>query len=107
MPPPPPPGGQPMMGGYAANPPTDGQATIALILGIVGLCCSILGPVAFFLGQSSRNRIQGSGGTLGGYGQATAGWVLGIIDTIFLALGILYVIVVFVIGAANSGTSGG
>jgi hypothetical protein len=104
--PPPPPGGQPMMGGYAANPPTDGQATIALILGIVGLCCSILGPVALFLGRSSRSRIQASGGALGGYGQATAGWVLGIIDTIFLALGILYVIVVFVIQAGSGSSSG-
>jgi hypothetical protein len=99
------PAGQPMPGGYAASPPTDGQATIALILGIVGLCCGILGPVAFFLGQSSRSRIQNSGGTLGGYGQATAGWVLGIIDTVILAIEILLVIVGFITSASNP-TSG-
>jgi hypothetical protein len=95
-----------MGGGYAASPPTDGQATIALILGIVGLCCGILGPVAFFLGQSSRSRIQNSGGTLGGYGQATAGWVLGIIDTVLLAIGILLTIVSFIVNSAGGGTSG-
>ena len=91
-----------MAGGYAASPPTDGQATVALILGILGLCCSILGPVAFFIGQSSRNRIQASGGQLGGYGLATAGWVLGIIDTILLALGILGLIISLISSAAGS-----
>ena len=91
-----------MTGGYAAAPPTDGQATVALILGILGLCCTILGPVAFFIGQSSRNRIQASGGQLGGYGLATAGWVLGIVDTVLLALGILVVIISIISGAANT-----
>ena len=91
-----------MMGGYAASPPTDGQATVALILGILGLCCGILGPIAFFLGQSSRNRIQASGGQLGGYGLATAGWVLGIIDTVFLAL-IILLIIVSIITNSTSG----
>jgi hypothetical protein len=95
-----------MMGGYAASPPTEGQATIALILGIVGVCCWILGPVAFFLGQSSRSRIQNSGGTLGGYGQATAGWVLGIIDTVLFALAILFTVIDIIVNIARSSTGG-
>ena len=69
-----------MMGGYAAAAPNDSQATLALILGIVSvLCCALAGPFAFFIGNGSRNRIQASGGTLGGYGMATAGWIMGII----------------------------
>jgi Domain of unknown function (DUF4190) len=101
--PPPPPG---QMGGYAMAPPNDSQSTLALILGILSiLCCSILGPVAFFIGNSSRNRIQASGGTLGGYGLATAGWIMGIIGTVILALEILWV-VILVIGSIASSTSG-
>jgi hypothetical protein len=90
------------MGGYAASPPNDSQATLALILGILSIvCCAILGPVAFFIGNASRNRIQASGGTLGGYGLATAGWIMGIIGTVFLALEILYVIIAVITGVAN------
>ena len=89
MPPPPAPGG-----GYAAPvmaPPTDSQATVSLVLGIISvICCALVGPVAFFLGNSARGRIQASGGTVGGSGMATAGMILGIIGSVFLLLGILY-----------------
>jgi len=81
--------------------PTDSQATLSLILGIVGLLCCFLGPVAIFIGNASRRRIQASGGTLSGGGLATAGFVLGVIGTVFLVLGIIWVIAV-VIGAAGS-----
>ena len=96
-----------MMGGYAAAAPNDSQATLALILGIlsVTVCCSIVGPFAFFIGNGSRNRIQASGGTLGGYGMATAGWIMGIIGTVFLALEILYGIILVIAAIANSGSS--
>ncbi len=90
-------------GGYAPAmaPPTDSQATLALVLGILSVvCCQVLGPVALFIGNASRQRIQASGGTVGGGGLATAGFVLGIIGTVLLVLGIFYVIAV-VIGAAN------
>ena len=95
-----------MMGGYAAAAPNDSQATLALILGIVSvLCCALAGPFAFFIGNGSRNRIQASGGTLGGYGMATAGWIMGIIGTVILALEILWVIIA-VIGSIISSSSG-
>ena len=101
--PPPPPG---QMGGYAAAPPNDSQATLSLILGILSLvCCPILGPFAFFIGNGSRNRIQASGGMLGGYGLATAGWILGIIGTIYLAVSILGGIVWVLALIASSGGS--
>jgi len=86
-------------------PPNDSQATLALVLGILGIvCCGLLAPVAFFIGNASRNRIKASGGTLGGSGMATAGFVLGIIGMVELALGILYVIVL-IIAAASSHSS--
>jgi len=79
-------------------PPNDSQATLSLVLGIISvLCCPILGPVALFIGNSSRQRVQASGGTLGGGGLATAGLILGIIGTIFLVFGVISIIV----GVAN------
>ena len=88
-------------GGYAPAlaPPNDSQATLSLVLGIISvLCCPILGPVALFIGNASRQRIQASGGTLGGGGLATAGLVLGIIGTIFL----VFAIISGAIGIANA-----
>jgi len=92
-------------GGYAPAlaPPNDSQATLALILGIVGFfCCQILGPVALFIGNSSRQRIAASGGTLGGAGLATAGMILGIITTVFLVIGVIGVAVAVANGLANT-----
>ncbi len=67
---------------------------LSLILGILSVvCCAILGPVAFFIGNGSLGRIRASGGSLGGAGLAQAGRILGIIGTILLALGVLWVIV--------------
>ena len=89
-----------------ASAPNDSQATLSLVLGIIGLvCCGLLAPVALFIGNSSRRRIQASGGALGGYGLATAGFVLGIIGTVLLALGIL-VVIIRIIAAASTGSTG-
>ncbi len=76
--------------------PTDGQATAALVLGIlslVGVFCYgvpslIIGPIAIYLGLHSRNRIRASGGALGGHGLAMAGWICGVVGVV---LGALYV----------------
>ena len=79
-------------------PPNDGQATLALVLGIISVfCCPVLGPVALFIGNASRQRIQASGGTLGGGGLATAGFVLGIIGTIFL----VFFVITGIVAVAN------
>jgi hypothetical protein len=79
-------------------PPNDSQATLSLVLGIISVfCCAILGPVAIFIGNASRQRIAASGGTLGGGGLATAGLILGIIGTIVLVFGVITIVV----GVAN------
>ncbi len=96
-PPPPPPMQQP---GYGYTPDHP-RATIALVLGIVSLVlCSVLGPVAWVVGGRAVREIDASGGRLGGRGQAKAGQVLGIIATVLLVLGILFLIVVAVIGVS-------
>lgn len=75
---------------------------MALVLGILSvICCPLVGPVAFFIGNAARARIQMAGATVGGGGMATAGMILGIFGTIFLVLVILYGIAVAV-GVANA-----
>jgi hypothetical protein len=77
---------------------------VSLILGIIGvLCCAFLGPVALFLGNASRQRIQASGGTLGGGGMATAGFILGIIGSVELVIGVLITVASIINGATHSG----
>jgi hypothetical protein len=79
------------------------------VLGLLSLTCclSILGPVAYFIGNSSLNRIRASGGTLGGESLAKAGRILGIIGTIFLVLFVIVVILrVFTTMTTSVSTSG-
>jgi hypothetical protein len=92
----------------AAGAPTDQMAIWSLVLaglGLLGLClCGIggliLGPIAFFLGGSSLNRIRASNGTLGGETLASIGRWGG------LAVGVLgLLILVFYIVAVASGLS--
>lgn len=83
-PPPPYPGYQPM--GYY-QPPAHPQATTAMILGIVGLVfCGIASPFALWIGRKSMKEIDASGGRWSGRGQAQAGFVMGLIGSLFLAL---------------------
>lgn len=107
-PPPPPPGdgpggygAPPPGGGYGAPPPPGGYAPSgtntksvwALVLGIVGLlCCAFFtGVPAIILGRSAQREIDTSGGIQGGRGMATAGFVLGIIASVW---GVVWIILV-------------
>ena len=65
-------------------------ATISLLFGIVGLLLFgiILGPTAIVLSLGAKGRIR-ENPELGGGGRATAGLVLGIVDTVLAALGLL------------------
>ncbi len=91
--PPPPPGGGYGAPGYGPPPGNSKKAIWSLVLGIAGLvCCSFFTAIpAIFLGRSAIKEIDASGGRLSGRGMATAGFVLGIIATVF---GIIYLILV-------------
>ena len=85
--------------------PEASQATLALILGILSvLVLSILGPFAWWLGGKEKKAIDEGRRDPSNRGQAVAGWVLGIIGTIFLIIGVLVGIfwLVVIIGAAAS-----
>jgi hypothetical protein len=78
---------------------TSGKATAALVLGICGiivfpLVCSVL---AIIFGQQAKNDIARNP-SIGGYGMAQAGFILGIIGTAFGAL--LFLIFLAALGSA-------
>jgi hypothetical protein len=83
-------------------------ATPAMVLGIIsvcvmpiGCCCWFLellaiplGVVAIFMGVNARNRVNASGGTLGGRGKAMAGIITGavaaVLGAIVLVIGVVF-----------------
>jgi Domain of unknown function (DUF4190)/zinc-ribbon domain len=102
---PPPPGyyppGPPVAGGpyqYPVVPRSNGKATAALVLGIVGIfiCPLICSGLALLFGYSARREIAASGGTLSGDSNALAGIILGWIGLVLAAIWVTIAIVVSV-----------
>lgn len=92
--------------GYA--PPEHPQATLSLILGILGIVvCGVAAPFAWQIGRRTLAEIDASQGRLAGRGAAQAGYVLGIVGTVLLGLAVLAVVlalvafVVLAIGVAS------
>jgi fatty acid desaturase len=81
--------------------PESSQATLALILGIVGLLLfQPVGPFAWWLGGKEKKAIDAGRRDPANRGQAVAGWVLGIIATVFLILGVLLGVIFVIVGIA-------
>jgi TRAP-type C4-dicarboxylate transport system permease small subunit len=92
-------GGQP---GFPYGPRADQrQATTALVLGILGLViCGLLAPFAWSIGRKSMQEIDASGGALGGRGKAQAGYIMGIIGTVLLAVAVLGFLLLVAVGSS-------
>ncbi len=91
---------------YAPDHP---KATTSLILGILGIViCGIIAPFAWRMGKRTVAEIDASHGQLGGRGSAQAGYILGLIGTILLGLGLLFAVGAVVLGVlgAMSSSSG-
>ena len=88
-------------------PPQDHpQATLVLILGILSIViCSLIGPFAWVLGMRAVREIDASGGTLSGRTQAQVGYIMGMIVTILLIIGIAVLAVALIIAVASSTTT--
>jgi uncharacterized membrane protein YjgN (DUF898 family) len=111
-PPPGPPYGNPPPNQYGAPPygfgaPEHPQATLVLILGIVGIVvCGLVAPFAWVMGNRVVKEIDASNGQLGGRSQAQAGRICGIVGTALIGLGLLVgvaaVVIVFIAAATSS-----
>ena len=78
------------------------DGTTAMVVGILGLVvCPLLPPVAWILGHKVRAEARRMGREPPG--QATAGWILGIVGTVLaLLIGCIYAAVIaFMIQASN------
>ena len=79
--------------------PEDSQATVVLVLGILGIVCfQPLGIVAWILGDSELKAIDEGRRPPENRGTASAGKICGIIGTCLFALGIFAVIAVLALG---------
>ena len=81
-------------------PPNSSKATTSLVLGIVSivLCGLFLGVPAMILSRQAKREIVESQGRLGGDGLATAGFVTGLIGTIWSVLGAVVLVLLIVFG---------
>ncbi|HWM92561.1 MAG TPA: DUF4190 domain-containing protein [Thermoanaerobaculia bacterium] len=68
------------------------QAITALVVGILGvICCGLLAPIAWYLGNQEQQAIREGRSPAAGQGFAQAGVILGIIGTILLVLTLLWI----------------
>jgi hypothetical protein len=98
--------GAPQAPTYGAFAPDHPQATLVLVLGILGLVfCQFVSPFAWVMGNRVIREIDASGGTMGGRSSANAGRICGIIGSVLFGVGLLFVgglVVVAILGAAAS-----
>ncbi|MBK8448136.1 MAG: DUF4190 domain-containing protein [Micropruina sp.] len=93
--------------GYAAPPPPEHpNATLVLILGIVGLFTNFvfmpfISPIAWYLGAKARREMAARPGAYSDSGKLTAGFVLGIIGSL-IALLVVSSFVLLIIIAVNA-----
>jgi hypothetical protein len=77
--------------------PEQSQATTALVLGILGLVlCQVLGPFAWSMGNKELQAIDAGRRNPENRGTANAGRILGIVATVFLAIGVVLIILLIV-----------
>lgn len=75
--------------------PEQSQATTILVLGILGIViCGILAPFAWNMGNKELAAIDAGRRTPENRGTANAGRILGIIGTVLLGIGIIFLILV-------------
>lgn len=94
--------------GPPPNLPAAPGAQTSLVCGIIGCAigCTglVLGPIAISNSKKAKAVIAAQPMSYGGGGMATAGYVMGIIATIWGAIAVVYIVVwVIVVGALMSG----
>ncbi|MGB5532375.1 MAG: DUF4190 domain-containing protein [Acidimicrobiia bacterium] len=81
----------------------DSQATTVLVLGILSLVvCQILGPIAWVMGNNELAGIDAGRRPPQNRGTAQAGRILGIISTVLMIIGVVFLFIFLVIGLVAS-----
>jgi hypothetical protein len=101
--------------GYALpRAPEHPSANTSMILGLVGLVgafiCGVpifLCPFAWAMGSRVKREIDASGGALGGRDKAMVGYVTGIIGTVLLAVGVVFLVFIIAVAATAPESSTG
>ena len=88
--------------GYPPGPQTEGLATAALVIAIVGffVCLPVGAVVALVMANSATRRIEASGGRLTGLDQARAARIIAIVELVLV--GILVVVGAVIAVSTNS-----
>jgi len=77
------------MGAPGTGQKTNTLAIVALVTGILGICCGFLAIAGVVTGVMGRNQIKASNGLEKGDGMALAGIILGAIGLVLWALWIV------------------
>jgi len=81
----------------------DSQATTVLVLGILSLVvCQILGPIAWVMGNNELAGIDAGRRPPQNRGTAQAGRILGIISTVLMIIGVVFLFIFLIIGLVAS-----
>lgn len=79
------------------------QGTTILVLGIMSIvCCGLLGPVAWIMGNTAIKEIDASPGAYSNRGNVQAGRIIGIVASVLLIVSIVGWILLVALGAASS-----
>jgi hypothetical protein len=82
------------------------NATLILVLGILSLvCCGLLGPVAWIMGNNALRDIDAGIGNPSDRGLVVAGRILGIIATVLMVLVILIYGMIFLLALLGGGVA--
>ncbi len=91
---------------YGRPPQDHPQTTTILVMGILSLVvCGVLGPFAWSMGTKALREIDASQGALGGRDTINIGRILGIISSVLLIIGLVFVIGFVVLGLGLAATS--
>lgn len=71
-------------------PPEHPNAMVVLILGILGFFVGVTGPVAWIMGSKARKEVKADPGRYRDGGMLQVGWILGIVTTALMVVGIIF-----------------
>ncbi|MBI1248359.1 DUF4190 domain-containing protein [bacterium] len=84
------------------------RGTTILVLGILSIvCCQILGPFAWWMGQSDMSDIEAGQMDPEGKSLTQVGMILGIIGTVLLVLNIVGMVIFTVLGGTMAAVNPG